>query len=62
MIEATIKMKVVPEKRAELLQTLSSMTEEIRNEKGCMSCYFYQEVENENIFILLMGELLTISV
>ncbi len=55
-------MKVVPEKRAELLQTLSSMTEEIRNEKGCMSCYFYQEVENENIFILLMGELLTISV
>ena len=53
MIEATIKMKVVPEKRAELLQTLRSMTEEIRKEKGCMSCYFYQEVENENIFSVI---------
>ena len=53
MIEATIKMKVVPEKRAELLQTLRSMTEEIRKEKGCMSCYFYQDVENENIFSVI---------
>jgi quinol monooxygenase YgiN len=46
-------MKVIPEKRAELLQTLRSMTEEIRNEKGCMSCYFYRDVENENIFSLI---------
>ena len=53
MIEATIKMKVVPEKRAELLQTLRSMTEEIRKEKGCISCYFYQDVENENIFSVI---------
>ena len=46
-------MEVVPEKRVELLQTLRSMTEEIRKEKGCMSCYFYQDVENENIFSLI---------
>jgi quinol monooxygenase YgiN len=46
-------MKVISEKRAELLQTLRSMTEEIRKEKGCMSCYFYQDVENENIFSLI---------
>jgi quinol monooxygenase YgiN len=29
------------------------MTEEIRKEKGCMSCYFYQDVENENIFSVI---------
>jgi quinol monooxygenase YgiN len=29
------------------------MTQEIRREKGCMSCYFYQDVENENIFSLI---------
>ena len=53
MIEATINMEAVPEKRVELVQTLRSMTEEIRKEKGCMSCYFYQAVENENIFSLI---------
>ncbi len=53
MIEATIKMKVIPEKRTELLQTLRAMLEEIRREKGCMSCYFYQDVDNENIFSLI---------
>ncbi len=46
-------MKVIPEKRAELLQTLRSMTEEIRKEKGCMNCEFYQDVENENIFSVI---------
>ena len=53
MIEATIKMMVMPEKRAELLQTLRSMIEEIQKEKGCMSCKFYQDVDNENIISLI---------
>ena len=53
MIEATIKMKVVPEKREELIQTLRGMNEEIRREKGCMSCFFYQDVTDENIFSLI---------
>jgi quinol monooxygenase YgiN len=53
LIEAAIKMKVITEKRAELLQTLRSMTEKIRKEKGCKSCYFYQDVENENIFSVI---------
>jgi quinol monooxygenase YgiN len=43
-------MCVIPEKRSELLQTLRSMTEEIRKKKGCMNCFFYQDVDNENIF------------
>ena len=53
MIEATIKMKVIHEKRAELLQTLRSMTEEIRNGEGCMNCNFYQDVDNENNFSII---------
>lgn len=53
MIEATIKMNVIPEKRSEFLQTLRLMTKQILKEKGCMSCYFYQDVENENIFSLI---------
>jgi quinol monooxygenase YgiN len=55
LIEATIKMEVVLEKRVELLQTLRSMNEAIRKEKGCMSCYFYQDVDNENIFSLIVA-------
>lgn len=53
MLEATIKMKVIPKKRSELLQTLRSMTEKIRKEKGCMNCSFYQDVDNENIFRII---------
>jgi quinol monooxygenase YgiN len=53
MIIATIQMKVMPEKRSELLQTLRSMTKEIRNEKGCRECHFYQDVDNENVFRLI---------
>ena len=52
MIIAIITMKAIPAKRGELLQTLRSMTEQIRTEKGCESCYFYQDVDNENIVII----------
>jgi len=45
-------MKVIPEKRSELLQTLRSMTEQISMEKRCERCYFYQDVNDENIFII----------
>ncbi len=53
MIIATIKMKVIPEKRSELLQTLRSMTEKIRNIEGINTCNFYQDVDDENIFSLI---------
>jgi quinol monooxygenase YgiN len=46
-------MEVVPENRSELLQTLRSMTEEIRKITGCKTCNFYQDVDNENIFNLI---------
>jgi quinol monooxygenase YgiN len=53
LIEATILFDVLPEKRIELLQTLRSMVEGFKKEKGCKSCFFYQDVDNENIFILV---------
>ena len=52
MIIATINIKVIQEKRAELLQTLRSMTKQILKEKGCKSCDFYQDVEDKNAFTL----------
>jgi quinol monooxygenase YgiN len=46
-------MEVAPENRLELLQTLRSMTKEIRKIKGCKNCNFYQNGDNENIFSLI---------
>jgi quinol monooxygenase YgiN len=46
-------MKVIPEKRSELLQALRAMTQQIKRERGCNNCYFFQDVENENIFMII---------
>jgi quinol monooxygenase YgiN len=55
MILTNILMKVLPEKRKELVQALSSLVESIRKEKGCRSCNFYCSSEDENE-ICLLGE------
>jgi quinol monooxygenase YgiN len=48
MILVIIRMKVLPEKRMELSQTIVSLIGFIRTEKGCRRCDFYQSVEDEN--------------
>lgn len=48
-----VRIKVLHEKRLELLQTVSSLTPIIRNEDGCRNCSLFQNLENENEFILL---------
>jgi quinol monooxygenase YgiN len=48
MIDAIIKITVVPEKRKELLQTLQALLGPIRREQGCVSCNCYVDVEAEN--------------
>jgi quinol monooxygenase YgiN len=53
MILMNILMKVLPEKRKELVQVLSSLVELIRKEKGCKSCNFYCKSEDENELCLL---------
>jgi quinol monooxygenase YgiN len=53
MILVTIRMKVNPEKRTELSQTIASLSVSTRMEKGCQRCDFCQSIEDENRFFLL---------
>lgn len=46
-------MNALPEKRREVLQTLASMIEPIRQEKGCQNCQGFQDIEDENVFSLI---------
>jgi quinol monooxygenase YgiN len=46
-------MKVLPEKRMELSQTIASLIGSIRTEKGCNRCDFCQSIEDENRLFLL---------
>jgi quinol monooxygenase YgiN len=46
-------MNVLTEKRMELSQTIASLSDSIRLEKGCRRCEFCQSIEDENkLFIL----------
>ena len=53
MIPVLIRMKVLPEKRMELSQTILLLIGSIRTEKGCKRCDFCQSVEDENRLFLL---------
>lgn len=53
MILTTIRMKVFPEKRKELFQTLKSLVSSIRKQKGCRRCEFCVSAEDENEFCIL---------
>ena len=53
MIFTTIRMKVFPEKRKELFQTLKSLVSSIRKQEGCRRCEFCVSAEDENEFCLL---------
>ncbi len=46
-------MKVFPEKRMELSQTLTSLSTSMRMEVGCNRCDFCQSSEDENRLFLL---------
>ena len=48
MILVIIRMKVVPEKRMELSQAITSLIGPIRTEKGCLRCDFCRSMEDEN--------------
>ena len=53
MILVIIRMKVLPEKRMEMSQTIASLMGSIRTEKGCRRCDFCQSMEDENRLFLL---------
>jgi quinol monooxygenase YgiN len=44
---------VRPEKSKELSQTFLSIVEHVKNESGCLNADFYQNIENENKFLML---------
>ncbi|MGD8262872.1 MAG: putative quinol monooxygenase [Desulfobacterales bacterium] len=48
MVIFSMKMKALPEKFFELKQTLQALIEPTRKEKGCLSHYVFQDIENEN--------------
>jgi quinol monooxygenase YgiN len=53
MISVIIRMKVLPEKRMELSQTIVLLIGSIRTEKGCNRCDICQSIEDENRLFLL---------
>jgi len=53
MILVIIRMKVLPEKRMELSQTIALLIVSIRTEKGCNRCDFCQSSEDENRLFLV---------
>jgi quinol monooxygenase YgiN len=55
MIFSSIRMKVFPEKRKELSQTIASLVNSIRTQKGCRYCNFYYNQRDENE-LCLFGE------
>ena len=55
MILTAIRMKVLPEKRKELSQAVTSLVASIRKEKGCTRCELCASVEDENE-LCLFGE------
>jgi quinol monooxygenase YgiN len=52
MILTTIRMKVLPEKRKELYQAITSLVGSIRKQNGCRRCDFCVSAEDENEFCL----------
>jgi quinol monooxygenase YgiN len=53
MILIIIRMKVLSEKRIELSQTIASLSDSIRMEKGCLRCDNCRSVGDENRLFLL---------
>jgi quinol monooxygenase YgiN len=53
MIIVTLSMVVKPEERENLLEIVRMIVEPTRVEKGCLSYHCYQDVEDENAFVIL---------
>ena len=43
-------MSINPQKRKELLQTLQSLSRDVRQIKGCLAHFIYEDMENDNVF------------
>ena len=52
MIAATLKIELPSHKRGEVLEALKSLREPTRAEPGCVDCYVYQDLHDENRLVL----------
>ncbi len=53
LITVTISMRVPPEKTKEFLQTVLFIIKSVREEQGCLSYHFYQDMEVGNKYRLV---------
>jgi quinol monooxygenase YgiN len=53
VIIVRITMNALIEKRTEVMQTLLSMIEQTENERGCLSCQVFRDIEDKNVFSLI---------
>jgi quinol monooxygenase YgiN len=53
VIIVRITLNALLEKRTEVMQTLLSMIEPTENERGCLSCYGFRDIEDKNGFGLV---------
>jgi quinol monooxygenase YgiN len=53
VIIVRITMNALLEKRTEVMQTLLSMIEPTENEKGCLKCHAFRDIEDKNGFDLI---------
>ena len=51
-MKLTIKIRARQDKFQELYQTLQALLPIIRNEKGCLDCHTYRDVEDEETLFL----------
>jgi quinol monooxygenase YgiN len=51
MILATIRMMIPPKKRDDALGILRSLTEQCRDDLGCLSCRIYRDLQEKNVLM-----------
>lgn len=50
MIIATVKMKGRDDKRREIMQTITGIADQVKQCKGCVGAYCYQDLSDQNAF------------
>jgi quinol monooxygenase YgiN len=53
MIHATARVRARTERQREFIQTVRALMAHTRNEKGCISCHWYADIEDERSFRLV---------
>ena len=51
MVLSTIRMIISPKKRDEALKILKSTAEQCKVHSGCLGCYIYEDVQEDNVLM-----------